>query len=229
MESEQPGELAFVRFDPAAYANYTVDRTTVGLGAVPQPFPLSSGIYDALGASLTISTPTWRLWQGSLRVERGTKAIFPEAAEARGTSATASITMRPSPAVRVFGTLAVQKLERKRDGSEFARTVLPRLKVEVQPNRSLFFRMVGEYRSERQSMLIDPVSGDPILINGSASPARQTDRLRVDWLASYEPTPGTVAFLGYGSTLRGDRPLTFRALERTEDGLFVKVAYLFRR
>ncbi|MBK7594704.1 MAG: hypothetical protein IPJ11_05555 [Gemmatimonadetes bacterium] len=223
------GELAFVRFDPAAYANYTVDRTTVGLGAVPQPFPLSSGIYDALGASLTISTPTWRLWQGSLRVERGTKAIFPEAAEARGTSATASITMRPSPAVRVFGTLAVQKLERKRDGSEFARTVLPRLKVEVQPNRSLFFRMVGEYRSERQAMLIDPVSGDPILINGSASPARQTDRLRVDWLASYEPTPGTVAFLGYGSTLRGDRPLTFRELERTEDGLFVKVAYLFRR
>ena len=223
------GELAFVRFDPAAYANYTVDRTTVGLGAIPAPFPLSSGIFDAFGASLSITTPTWRLWQGSLRVERGTKAIFPEAAEARGTSATASITIRPSPAVRVFGTLAVQKLERKRDGSEFARTVLPRLKVEVQPNRSLFFRMVGEYRSERQSMLIDPVSGDPILINGSASPARQTDRLRVDWLASYEPTPGTVAFLGYGSTLRGDRPLTFRELERTEDGLFVKVAYLFRR
>jgi len=223
------GELAFVRFDPAAYANYTVDRTTVGLGAIPAPFPLSSGIFDAFGASLSITTPTWRLWQGSLRVERGTKAIFPEAAEARGTSATASITMRPSPAVRVFGTLAVQKLERKRDGSEFARTVLPRLKVEVQPNRSLFFRMVGEYRSERQAMLIDPVSGDPILINGSASPARQTDRLRVDWLASYEPTPGTVAFLGYGSTLRGDRPLTFRELERTEDGLFVKVAYLFRR
>ena len=223
------GELAFVRFDPAAYANYTVDRTTVGLGAIPAPFPLSSGIFDAFGASLSITTPTWRLWQGSLRVERGTKAIFPEAAEARGTSATASITIRPSPAVRVFGTLAVQKLERKRDGSEFARTVLPRLKVEVQPNRSLFFRMVGEYRSERQAMLIDPVSGDPILINGSASPARQTDRLRVDWLASYEPTPGTVAFLGYGSTLRGDRPLTFRELERTEDGLFVKVAYLFRR
>ena len=73
------------------------------------------------------------------------------------------------------------------------------------------------------------MSGLPILINGAETPARQTDRLRVDWLASYEPTPGTVAFIGYGSTLRGDRPLTFRELARTEDGLFVKVAYLFRR
>ncbi len=218
------GELAFVRFDPAAYATYRVQG-----GDPRRPFLLASGIYDAPGLSVTVTTPTWRLWQGSLRVERGTKAIFPEAAEARGTAATASITMRPSPAVRLFGTLAVQRLERKRDGSEFARTVLPRLKVEVQPNRALFFRLVAEYRSERQAMLVDPVSGLPILINGVQSPARQTDRLRVDWLASYEPTPGTVAFLGYGSTLRGDRPLTFRALERTEDGLFVKVAYLFRR
>lgn len=218
------GELAFVRFDPAAYAGYQV----AGAGA-PQPFPLASGIYDALGASLTITTPTWRLWQGSLRVERGTKAIFPEAAEAQGTSATASITMRPTPAVRLFGTLAVQKLERKRDGSEFARTILPRLKAEVQPNRSLFFRLVAEYRSERQAAFVDPVSGLPILINGAPTAARQTDRLRMDWLASYEPTPGTVAFLGYGSTLRGERALTFRELERTEDGFFVKVAYLFRK
>jgi hypothetical protein len=218
------GELGFVRFDPATYTNYTVAG-----GDPHRPFLLRSGLYDALSASVTVTTPTWRLWQGSLRVERGTKAIFPEAAEARGTSATASLTMRPSPAVRLFGTLAMQQLDRKRDGSEFARTILPRLKVEVQPNRALFFRLVAEYRSERQAMLVDPESGLPILINGTSSPARQTDRLRMDWLASYEPTPGTVAFLGYGSTLRGERPLTFRELERTEDGLFVKVAYLFRR
>ncbi len=58
---------------------------------------------------------------------------------------------------------------------------------------------------------------------------QQTDRLRMDWLVSYEPTPGTVAFLGYGSTLDGDQPLTLRDLRRINDGFFVKVAYLFRR
>ncbi len=218
------GELAFVRFDQGPYANYGV----AGVGG-PLPFPLAAGVFDALNGSVTVMTPTWRLWQGSFNVARGTRAIFPEAAEAVGTSASASISVRPSSAVRFFGTLAVQKLARKRDGSEFARTILPRLKVEVQPNSSLFFRLVAEYRSERQAALVDPVNGLPILINGSASPARQTDRLRMDWLASYEPTPGTVAFLGYGSTLRGERPLTLRALERTEDGLFVKLAYLFRK
>jgi hypothetical protein len=36
-------------------------------------------------------------------------------------------------------------------------------------------------------------------------------------------------FLGYGSTLDGDRALTFRDLRREQDGFFVKVAYLFRR
>jgi hypothetical protein len=51
----------------------------------------------------------------------------------------------------------------------------------------------------------------------------------MDWLASYEPTPGTIAFIGYGSTLNGDRALTLRSLERVEDGIFVKVAYLFRK
>lgn len=218
------GELGFFRFDPATYRGYSV----AGPGGT-EAFSLASGVFNAPSGSVTITTPTWRLWQGSFNVTRATRVIFPEAAEAQGTSATASITMRPTPAVRVFGTLAVQTLDRSRDGSEFARTILPRLKVEVQPNRSLFFRLVSEYRSERQSALVDPVSGLPVLINGAPTSPRNTNRLRMDWLASFEPTPGTVAFLGYGSTLRGDQALTFRELERTEDGFFVKVAYLFRR
>ncbi len=216
--------LGFVRFDPAFYGNYTTGSTTQ-----PAPFALASGVFDATSGNVSVTTPTWRLWQGTFKVTRGAATIFPEAAEGVSTSVTGSVTLRPSPAVRVFGTVAVQKLDRARDGSEFGRTMLPRLKVEYQPNRSLFFRLVSEYRSERRSALTDPTSGLAILVNGAAVPARQTDQLRVDWLASYEPTPGTVAFLGYGSTLRGERPLTFRALERTTDGFFVKLAYLFRK
>jgi hypothetical protein len=131
--------------------------------------------------------------------------------------------------VRVFGTLRAQRLKRATDGSEFARTILPRLKVEYQPNRYLFFRLVAEYRSERQDALRDPGTGRAILIGGNPADRRRTDRLRMDWLASYEPTPGTIAFIGYGSTLDGDRALTFRSLERVQDGIFVKVAYLFRK
>jgi hypothetical protein len=50
----------------------------------------------------------------------------------------------------------------------------------------------------------------------------------VDWLFSYQPTPGTVVFAGYGSTLTEPDGLRFRALRRDTDGFFLKVSYLFR-
>jgi hypothetical protein len=213
----------FVRFDPDDYTRYSVAAPGGSM-----PFDLAEGSFDMWNGNVSISTPTFRQWDASIRLQTGRSAIFPEAARGTLNSATASLTLRPTSAVRVFGTLRVQELNRVSDGSEFGRTILPRLKVEVQPDRSFFFRLVAEYRSERQSALRDPTTGSPILINGLPGAARQTDQLRMDWLASYEPTPGTVAFFGYGATLNGDSPLTIRGLERTDDGFFVKLAYLFR-
>jgi hypothetical protein len=51
----------------------------------------------------------------------------------------------------------------------------------------------------------------------------------VDLLASYEPTPGTVAFLGYGSTMETEDEFDWSGLERVNDGFFVKLAYQIRR
>lgn len=53
---------------------------------------------------------------------------------------------------------------------------------------------------------------------------------RGDILFSYQPNPGTVAFLGYGSTLLDPvDPTSPRAsgLRRFEDGFFLKLSYLF--
>lgn len=213
----------FFRFDPAVYGGYRVQDAT------PTPFAPGRGVFDAIQVTANVSTPLFRRWDASVRTEYGETAIFPEAAPGTGMSATTTLNLRPSPAVRVSGSLRYQRLDRADDGGEFARTVLPRLKVEYQPNRFLFFRLVAEYRSERQAALRDPISGLPLLINGRLAARRETNRLRMDWLASYEPTPGTVAFIGYGSTLDGERPLSFRELERQEDAFFLKVAYLLRR
>ena len=53
---------------------------------------------------------------------------------------------------------------------------------------------------------------------------------RTDVLVSFEPTPGTVAFFGYGTSLAKD-PLLYQTPDytRTTDGFFVKLAYQFRR
>jgi len=214
---------AFTRFQPVEYSGYTVSGPNG-----PVPMRLSEGVFDAINGSVTVSTPLYQMWNASVKVEGGTAPIYPEAARGHYLSSSATLSLRPRPAVRVAGTLAYARLVRL-NGSEFGRSIIPRLKVEVQPNRSLFFRLVSEYRSERQAELRDATSGDLLLINNALVPGRHTDRLRMDWLVSYEPTPGTVAFFGYGSTLDGARPLSLHELRRVNDAFFVKVAYLFRR
>jgi hypothetical protein len=82
--------------------------------------------------------------------------------------------------------------------------------VEYQPNRALFFRVIGEYRSERRAALLDPSTADPLFVGGAPQPDTEFNGLRLDLLASFEPTPGTVAFLGYGSSLESDREFNFR-------------------
>ncbi|HET9066159.1 MAG TPA: DUF5916 domain-containing protein [Gemmatimonadales bacterium] len=214
----------FVRFDPTDYAGLTVDGPT----EMPDAFEPTHGVFDAVSGNVSINTPTWPLWDANVRVERGASAIFPEAAEGRLTSVRGALNLRPTSAVRLSGSLTMQRITRERDGSEFARTILPRVKLEVQPSRALFFRVVAEYRSERQAALVDPATGRALLRGGTPVAARRSDRLRMDWLASLEPTAGTVAFIGYGSTLRGDRALTLRNLQRDDDAFFLKLAYLFR-
>ena len=50
----------------------------------------------------------------------------------------------------------------------------------------------------------------------------------MDWLFSYRPVPGTLVYLGYGSTLEEPRRFKFQDLARTSDGFFGKVSYVFR-
>jgi hypothetical protein len=47
-------------------------------------------------------------------------------------------------------------------------------------------------------------------------------------LFSYQPTPGTVFFAGYGSALTEARALRFDDLTRNTDGFFLKWSYLWR-
>jgi hypothetical protein len=143
---------------------------------------------------------------------------------------TTTLGLRPTTSARIALSLVSSRIERDRDQVEFARTTIPRIKLEYQPNRSLFFRLITEYRSERRVALQDPATGLPLLVNGSIAGPQRTDGLRMDWLVSYEPTPGTVAFFGYGSSLGRDLVLDPTArLARTSDGFFVKLAYMFRR
>jgi hypothetical protein len=45
---------------------------------------------------------------------------------------------------------------------------------------------------------------------------------------SYEPSPGTIFFLGYSRLMEGDRSYRLARMDLMQDGLFLKVSYLFR-
>jgi hypothetical protein len=107
------------------------------------------------------------------------------------------------------------------------------LKLEYQLSRPVFLRFVGQYDGLKVDALRDDSrTGDPILIRtaGGFQPVSAVERggLRIDWLFSYQPNPGTVFFAGYGSSLGSEHLFRPDALRRTSDGFFLKLSYLFR-
>ena len=156
--------------------------------------------------------------------------LLDSSGDGRETRITTSIGLRPTTAVRLEVSFVTSRITRDRNDTEFARSTIPRVKLEYQPKRSLFFRMIAEYRSDLRSALLDPSTGAPVYVDGIVAAEQVFRGLRVDWLASFKPTPGTVAFFGYGSSLERNRALYGTdSLERTADGFFVKLAYLVRR
>jgi hypothetical protein len=213
-------ERDFVNFQDSSFAGYTS-------GSAGGPAYRPSDDFSGFVWQTKVTTPTWRKVDVELSYRRGRAAIFEEGATGKGWLFEGEVELRPAATVRIAATGAVLRLLRL-DGSEFARSTIPRLKLEYQPNRALFFRAIGEVRSERRAALLDPTTGDSLFVAGQPQPATRYNGLRLDLLASFEPTPGTVAFLGYGSSMETDREFTWSRLARVTDGFFVKLAYQVR-
>src|SRR5712671_3966542 len=204
------------RFDPPDYATHQVDSS-----GTPVPFVVPHGRYNLWGGDIGFNTPN-RVLTLSGDVGSGRGVIFAEAAESRGLNTFVGVTWKPTSALRVDGQWVHQRLTRVQDGSWFSTANIPRLKIEYQLRRDIFFRYVGQYAAEEVDALRDPRSGDPLLINGTARPRRTDTEFRNDFLFSYRPTPGTVLFFGYGTSLTEPEPFNFGRLTRTGDGFFLK-------
>jgi hypothetical protein len=129
----------------------------------------------------------------------------------------------------------VQSYQRTSDNSVVGIRQIPRVKFEYQLSRPIFVRLVAEYDADRQDDLRDDSrTGRPILLCGPGPTdcARATGyrrgRFRVDGLFSYQPTPGTVLFAGYGSTLDSNVSWRISDMQRATDGFFLKLSYLLR-
>jgi hypothetical protein len=213
----------FVTLDPAAYQRFTIPSPAGPLPYAPLD-KVSGPRYE-----LSASTPVFQLFDARASVQAGRVAIFDEGSAGDARAVSGSVSVRSGAAVRLALTTTYQQIHRVVDGSEFARTVLPRLRAEYQPARAFFVRGIAEYRAERRRALRDARTGAPLAVDGVATGDTSFNTLRLDLLASYRPTPGTVAFLGYGASFNESESFGFSELSRTADGLFLKLAYQIRR
>jgi hypothetical protein len=216
-------ENAHQRFDAPDYANHTVEVAP----GITQPFVVPHGRYNLWGGNVGANSPN-RALTANVSFGLGQGVIFVEAAEAHGFSAFLGVTWKPTSALRVDGQWTHQRLFRSDDDSWFSTANIPRLKVEYQLTRDIFFRYVGQYAAQEVDALRDPTTGNPLLIGGDPQPRSTDTQFRNDVLFSYRPIPGTVFFLGYGSSMSEAEPFSFRDLSRTSDGFFLKASYLFR-
>ena len=186
---------------------------------------------------LSFETPEYKHFSGNAFILWGNDENFFEWSSGRIIISNFGVTWRPTGKLRLDGTYALQQVRRVSDGSLVNVAHLPRLKMEYQLSRPIFIRLVGEYGHEKTDSLRDDTRTEgPILVfDGEANDFVRTrafsrSTFRGDLLFSYQPNPGTVVFLGYGSTLLDPiDPASPRAggLRRVEDGFFLKMSYLF--
>jgi hypothetical protein len=221
-------------FDDAFYGGYRLLKpTAAGFDTIPFT---GVGRLDNLDFVVSAGTPQFKRFAADVFAIWGQDEDFYEWSSANIVNLTMNVSLRPIDKLRIDAQYQHIEYNRKSDGSTVGIRKIPRLKVEYQIARPMFFRLVGQYDAEEQAALYDDSRTGYAIVRPLAYPPFGVGRdlgftrndLRVDWLFSYQPTPGTVMFAGYGSSYEGPEHLRFRQMDRTEDGFFVKLSYLFR-
>ena len=219
--------VAYYGFDSAAYAG---ERAAAADGTTRPFVPL--GRLGATTVSLGVSTPQYQRFAASVSLNTGNDVDFFEASPVHREDYSASLDLRPDERLRVSATYVSSSFTRRADGVRSFTTRIPRLKVEYQLARPLFVRVVAQYEATVRQPLVDPATGRPLQVQGgdgnfAQSAESRANTLSADFLFSYRPSPGTVFFAGYGSSMTEQDPLAFQRLRRIADGFFVKASYVF--
>lgn len=221
-------------FDQRLYSNYYLARPGAsGIEHVPYPAGPRLPNRDYV---LSATTPQRAGVEFDGQIVWGQDENFYEWSSADIGFVNLGFAWKPTDKLRVEPRYQMQSFRRRSDGTIVGVRRIPRVKTEYQISRPIFIRFVGEYSSDWQDDLRDDSrSNAPIYILNRAT--GQYDRaagtsvrsFRADVLFSYQPTPGTVLFAGYGNTLADvNDDFKTRALKRARDGFFLKFSYLFR-
>ena len=221
-------------YDPLLFADKRIERTLASGAKDTIPYP-ALGRIPNIGTAFNISTPRFSKFSADANIILSQDEDFLEWSPAFDVIGTIQADWRPTGRLRVAARYTRQQYLRRSDWSTVQNRQIPRLKIEYQLSRPIFVRLVAQYDTRVNDTLRDDTRTNfPLLYYDAArNTYRRANReefnnVRIDWLFSYRPTPGTVLFLGYGASLTETDAFRFRDLARTNDGFFVKFSYLFR-
>ena len=204
-----------------------------------QPFHPSQSLFQGLNSgTLFLWLGAWDRVRGNLRVGRSETPLFDfrtgvPVDVANSWSGQASLNLFPTTQISAGLGVRHTSLRRQRDGSLYSSATIPRARVQYQFTRALFVRAIVEYGSQTRGQLMTPADGFGVSYCSGEScyeiKGSESNDFSVETLLSYEPTPGTVVFVGYSSQMEDMEAFRFRDVRPKADGLFVKLSYRFRR
>jgi hypothetical protein len=214
----------YFRFRQEDYAAYEVETEDGGIAPFQIPDPLKHMWAFAIYPRIRITNAVRLNGRAGVRVV----PIYAEASRGFEYTATPELNLRPTTSFILNLSYLYSRLYRTRDDSVFSTTHIPRVRLQYQFSKALFARIITQYSLTDRDALRDPASGNPLVINGTTSEALDVGRFEGQFLFAYEPSPGTIFYIGYSLMRQGYNTYDISSMEPMADGLFVKLSYLFR-
>ena len=215
----------YFRFRPEDYAAYEIE----GPNGEALPFTVRNDLTHMLALGFVPRIRITSDLQLSGRLYYREVPIYVEGSRGVEIQTAPNVTLRLTSAAQVTLDYTYSRLWRTRDRTVFSIAHIPRARVQYQFSKSLLVRGVVQYSLEERDALRDPTTEQPILINGLVQDVTESGRFESQFLLKYEPSPGTVFFVGYNRLMRGLANVRLSQMDLVGEGLFVKASYLLRR
>ena len=219
-------------YDPTIYVNTYLGEIS-GPDTTYIKFP-NQGSISNTDYIINITTPQYAHFSASLVDVFGRDENYYEWSSADVQIPSLTITWQPTNQVRVLSTFIGQVYWRHSNGTLVASNLIPRLQLEYQLTREIFFRVIGQYTLAYQDSLFDYTRTNLPIYNYSPTTGLYTrassfvnNQLESSILFAYQPVPGTVAFVGYGNLAQNPTLIPPLGLTRQSDNLFIKFSWLF--
>jgi hypothetical protein len=214
----------YFEFPEESYENYEV----LGSGGEAAPFTVPAPLNNMLAVAVT---PRLRLNNSSNlngRFYLRELPIYAEASRGLELLIAPQLTLKPTTALSLTLDQTYSRIWRHWNESVYSTALVSRITTQYQFSKALSARALVQYNLQDRDALVDPTTGLPILVGGTVVDASDTGSVQGQFLLQYQPSPGTIFYVGYTRLMEGDYSYGLVRKDPTADGLFVKLSYLFR-